>query len=346
MHNSYFSVIVPVYNVEKFLPICLDSLLSQTFLNFEMVLVNDGSTDSCLNICREYQQRDPRIRVVDQPNKGLLMARRIGMRQSTGQYIVHVDSDDCCAPTLLEEIRNGIERWDADCVIYNYDLIDEAGRYLRKNPAFFANNRFFEERDRAELFEKLTAGHFNSIWVKCARRDVAGMHTDPTAYADVMLGEDVIQTAIVFSRAHRVIYLDRALYHYRYNPEGISRRIKKKHIFDFLKVKLFLYNTLFSCGFTELLPAFFRIYYHELAGHLMQMHLVCENQRAYREMTAEVNRSEIQAIAEKRRGDASIFSRITLALTKPKAFFPAKLLATLYFESVWKQRKACGGEKS
>ena len=88
------SVIVPVYNVEKWLRKCVDSILSQTYVDFELILINDGSKDRSLEICREYELTDDRVKVIDGPNRGSSAARNTGLKQAKGQWIIFCDSDD------------------------------------------------------------------------------------------------------------------------------------------------------------------------------------------------------------------------------------------------------------
>ena len=89
-----FSIIVPVYNVEKYLTKCIDSILEQTFSDFEVILVDDGSTDNCGIICDQYVEKDDRIQVIHKKNEGLVCARKTGISKASGQYILNVDSDD------------------------------------------------------------------------------------------------------------------------------------------------------------------------------------------------------------------------------------------------------------
>ena len=98
MRNSIISVIIPVYNVEKYLSRCIESVLNQTYRNLEIIIVDDGSTDDSLNICRRYEKKDKRIKVIHQDNGGLSSARNKGLMNSTGEYISFVDSDDWLHP--------------------------------------------------------------------------------------------------------------------------------------------------------------------------------------------------------------------------------------------------------
>ena len=117
------SVIVPVYNVEKYLDVCLDSLINQTFDDFEIICINDGSTDSCLNILRQYAKLDRRIKIFSQKNLGLSAARNAGMKQANGEYIVFVDSDDFLSPVALEKMHTNMSENDTDFMFsYAYQI--------------------------------------------------------------------------------------------------------------------------------------------------------------------------------------------------------------------------------
>ncbi|MCH4207889.1 MAG: glycosyltransferase, partial [Solobacterium sp.] len=113
------SVVVPVYNVEDYLAKCIESILNQTFKDFELILVNDGSTDHSLDVIRKYEQLDERIKVVNKPNGGLSDARNAGMAIARGVYIDFVDSDDSIEPDLLKECMEKFHETDADMVIFD-----------------------------------------------------------------------------------------------------------------------------------------------------------------------------------------------------------------------------------
>lgn len=101
MSNPEYSIIIPVYNSEKCLKRCIDSILNQTFVNFELILIDDGSSDDSLNICKKYQSFDSRINVIHKDNGGVSSARNVGLDHSRGKYIVFVDSDDFVDQDML-----------------------------------------------------------------------------------------------------------------------------------------------------------------------------------------------------------------------------------------------------
>ncbi len=123
--SPLISIIVPVYKVEPFIERCLDSVITQTYRNLEIILIDDGSPDNCGAICDEYALRDDRIHVFHQENRGVSASRNAGLDVVTGDYIVFVDSDDYIAPDMIEGVVREAERESADIVIFDY-FIDNA----------------------------------------------------------------------------------------------------------------------------------------------------------------------------------------------------------------------------
>lgn len=114
------SVIIPIYNVEKYLARCLDSIVNQTHKDMEIILVNDGSKDNSLDICKYYQKKDPRIIVINKINEGVSVARNIGINVATGKYIAFVDADDWIKPHMYENMLNTIEKYKCNIAFCNY----------------------------------------------------------------------------------------------------------------------------------------------------------------------------------------------------------------------------------
>ena len=126
-NNIAISVIVPVYNVEKWLDRCINSILLQSFKNFELLLVNDGSTDNSIEICNNYLKSDERISVFNKKNGGLSDARNYGLSYAKGKYIVFVDSDDYIQENYLFELYHGIHDNDAEVAVCGYNTVTETG---------------------------------------------------------------------------------------------------------------------------------------------------------------------------------------------------------------------------
>lgn len=157
-----YSVIVPIYNTEKYLKQCIDSLLNQTYLNIEIILVDDGSKDSSLSICLEYQKKYlNKIHVITQQNKGVSAARNLGIKYATGDYIIFVDSDDFCSENMIEEVNKVINQ--NDLLIFGYNKV-----YKNKNVAMKENE--FLIKDKTEMInyiflnEKIGGYLFNKVF--------------------------------------------------------------------------------------------------------------------------------------------------------------------------------------
>ena len=128
MENSLISVIVPVYNAEKYLDKCVNSIINQKYTNLEIILVDDGSKDNSLDLCKKYAEKDNRIKVIHKENGGLSSARNVGLAVARGEYIMFCDPDDLYLPNSCKVMLNEIIKTHADYVIGNYKNLDEDGK--------------------------------------------------------------------------------------------------------------------------------------------------------------------------------------------------------------------------
>ena len=142
------SIITPVYNAEKFLRRCIDSVIAQTFEDWEMILVNDGSKDSSLAICQECAAKDERIFVIDRPNGGPSSARNRGIREAEGEYVFFLDADDTITPNCIEDLYSLAKEYDADYVQGKYGTRD--ARTKTKRPKDYENENFFSHSQRRD----------------------------------------------------------------------------------------------------------------------------------------------------------------------------------------------------
>lgn len=137
------SIIVPIYNAEKYLQKCIDSVLSQTFKDWECILVDDGSPDRCGEICDEYAKNDNRFKVIHQVNGGVSSARQIGHDLANGEYTIHIDPDDWVEPTMIEELYSKARSEDSDMVICDYfqnNIAEGGGKYLCSTKTYFVDS--------------------------------------------------------------------------------------------------------------------------------------------------------------------------------------------------------------
>ncbi len=203
------SVIVPVYNVEPYLAQCLDSLLAQTFSDIEIIVVDDGSTDGCPQICDEYSRRDERITVFHTDNHGLSAARNLGIDNSHGEWLMFVDSDDWVEPQFCElPYRAAVEN-EADLVIFGYNYHSANGQVKKGNPKITGLVTWQE----AVLYGSQT------VWDKLYKKHLFNTVRYPVG----RLYEDIATTHCIVYSARRILMIDELLYDYRVRNGSITR---------------------------------------------------------------------------------------------------------------------------
>ncbi len=242
-HTPEISVIVPVYNVEPFLGKCLSTLIQQTFHDYEIIAVNDGSLDGSPGILREFERKHPGlVKVIDQKNAGVSAARNHGLSQARGKYVCFVDSDDYVAPTYLEELYRAISDNGADiaCCYYYYHFV--RSDVLYQYP-FRCHGVF--NRDVA-LNKLLHDTQIQSMpWNKIYKRS---LFTDYGITFPTMTFEDIAITNRLFTHAKKVVVIDRALYYYNQQSSSTLATINADKINDFIRATAMVRVTLENAG--------------------------------------------------------------------------------------------------
>lgn len=126
------SIIVPIYNVEKYLPQCIDSILNQDYVDFELILVNDGSPDDSLSICRQYAEKDKRVRVINKPNGGLTSSRKAGAKIAKGEYVICVDGDDYVEQGYFSCVARSLDEFNPDMVVLSHYSLEDNKKICAK----------------------------------------------------------------------------------------------------------------------------------------------------------------------------------------------------------------------
>lgn len=209
------SVIVPVYQVEAYLPRCLDSILAQTFSDYELILVDDGTRDGCPAIMQAYARRDGRIRQIHKENGGLSSARNAGLDAARGEYIAFLDSDDYAAPQWLEETVRAAEETGAQQVLYNYALVVDGqaqGPYLR----FESETIDVDRLGLAHYFYRywMPYRHGQEAWSKLYRRSVIEENGLRFAPNDEIFAEDTLFSAQYLMHTHTIAALNTPYVYY------------------------------------------------------------------------------------------------------------------------------------
>lgn len=210
------SVIVPCYKVEQYLPNCIESVIHQTYDNWELILVDDGSPDACGKICDNYGQHDERIKVIHKKNGGLSSARNAGMKVMTGTYVTFLDSDDFLHPEALKIIVCYALEKNADIV--------QCG-FVRGSETHFPiwrESEKVQEYNNHSIFTKFLAKII--VWAKLYKRELLDGITMPEG----IINEDDWTTWKIYYRAKNILVTNRPLYYYTINPNSIMGTAKKK----------------------------------------------------------------------------------------------------------------------
>lgn len=208
------SIIVPIYRMEKYIRQCIDSILTQNITDFELILVDDGSPDRCPQICDEYADRDPRIRVVHKENAGVSAARNNGIKKSRAKYITFVDADDLLPPQALEKYMSCLESDEYDSVFGNHIQDYEGKRIFRKSRLGAGKYTYQELRDRIIDDGTLTGFLFGSVCGGVYRREIIacnGILFDE----NVRVNEDGLFNFKYLSKSNQICVIDEYVYIYR-----------------------------------------------------------------------------------------------------------------------------------
>ena len=200
------SIITPVYNAEEFINRLVDSVLAQTYKNFELILVDDGSPDKSGAICDEYAARDNRIIAIHKNNGGVSSARQAGLDTATGDYVIHADSDDWVAPNWLEELATCAMKTHADMIIYDfYRVMNGVNEHIVQQPQSFSHEHV--------LRDVISGNLYACCWNKLIKRDVITKY-HASFPKGINFGEDKCFLVSLLLNSLSVVYLPKPLYFY------------------------------------------------------------------------------------------------------------------------------------
>lgn len=231
------SIIVPIYNVEKYLEVCLNSIINQTYKNLEIILVNDGSTDSCLDICNKYKIKDERILLINKQNGGLSDARNMGIEVASGKYIMFIDSDDWIDLNMVEILYKVHVKYNACLVQCGFIREFEENEVILDNNI---QNTIIKILDNKQVLKSIcnTDGVKNIVvWNKLYRKDLFDNITFPKG----RIYEDGFTTYKILDKSKRIIDINNQMYHYRQREGSIINSdfdIKKLDAIDSLKERI------------------------------------------------------------------------------------------------------------
>lgn len=241
------SVIVPVYNAERYLERCVNSIFAQTFTDYELILVDDGSTDGSGKMCDDFAWSNSQVRVFHQTNQGVSAARQKGLDAANGQYVIFADPDDWVEPTMLEELLEVAINKGADVVVCDFwiNSSEVYRKYKCQDPQTLSSD---------SLLRQLISGKLHGFtWNKLYRSSCLRKYQITFPHG-INYSEDLwFNCKLFFNQNVKVAYLNKAFYHYDYysNSSGLSRKLSAKSVKDYLSFIGFIHDELQEGEFKE-----------------------------------------------------------------------------------------------
>lgn len=220
MNNPLISVLVPIFNSEKELRKCLDSIINQTYENLEIIIVNDGSTDKSGEICDEYQQKDQRIKAIHQKNRGIASTRNVCLSNATGDYIAFVDSDDSILPDMYRDMLEKSLETNADIVICDFKNVYPEDMPKEDTPVIPFEEGEISPKKYADKVSGEHCGALSIAWNKLYKRHLF----ENITYPDGKIHEDDATIHRICHNCKKIFYMKKTYYLYYKNREGIMHK--------------------------------------------------------------------------------------------------------------------------
>lgn len=259
MSKPKLTIIIPVYNAANHLERCLDSVFNQTVYDIQIIVVNDGSTDGSQVILDRYIQVEPRLRIIVQENRGLVLSRKAGLQYASSDYIYHLDADDYIEPTLVEEVLLKIEETDADMLLFNFEICRDE-KCIPSRP--YEQSNF----TNIEFLKSIWLGRgYYALWSHVHKRS---LYDEIRFYDNISLGEDALMTSQLAYSSKNIVFLNSAplLHYYIYRESMSNSKLDAKKANDIL-----LYPEMID----ELMKN--KPEYHQLVKYIWGLKLISNN---------------------------------------------------------------------
>lgn len=238
MKEPLISVLVPIYKIDRYLGICVESLLNQTYKNLEIILVDDGSPDRCPEICDLYASKDGRIKVIHKENGGLVSARKAGLMAAKGSYVGYVDGDDWVGPGFYHSLYSSIKESDADIAIagFSRDLFSSTKNILNAIPSGVYEGEALDAIKKQMIADRAFYRHgiTTYLWNKLFKREVIEKYQMEMDNR-ITIGEDAATVYPAIMASKKIVITDNCAYHYRQREDSMLKTATS-HNNEYLKV--------------------------------------------------------------------------------------------------------------
>lgn len=272
------SVIIPIYNVERYLERCLQSVINQTFKDIEIILVDDGSPDKCPHICDKYAEKDNRIKVIHKQNGGLSSARNAGLNHAKGEYVTFIDSDDFVHPNMIERLYRETKTVKYDIVygaVY-YGWSEENGN----PPIWYQFDEIKSGKGIEEALADLTATEWNcqksnyrnmAVWCSIFKRDIIDTHHITFKSEREILSEDYVFDYDLYPHVSVIRYISEPLYYYCSNGSSLSNTFKPDKIECIDRMYNYLLSSSMAQNSTNIRQRLTKLYLYYSGNHQRQI---------------------------------------------------------------------------
>lgn len=250
------SVIVPIYNVEKYLRQCLDSLLMQTYKNIEVIMVDDGSPDNCGAICDEYAEKYSNFIAVHKENAGLGMARNTGMEHMNGEYVMFIDSDDYISSDLIEILYNAIKKHNVDVAKSGFNRVGEDGRIISKR--IYEEAVYQGKKAATEFMPRMIGSSLEkkdslemSVWASLYKSSHIKNNSVTFPSERDLISEDMVFHIRYMQYADGACVISKAGYNYRYNPSSLTKHYRANKFEMCTKFHIYVRDLLEKLGYGD-----------------------------------------------------------------------------------------------
>ena len=241
------SIVVPVYNVEMYLNDCIESLINQSYKNIEIILVNDGSTDTSKSICEKYVNIDSRIRVINKENQGLGLARNTGIEYCNGEYVTFIDSDDYADVDLIKNLYEGIKNNNADTCIGGFKRVTDSGNIIYTEK--YRSKIYLGDEVKCQLFNRMLGSSpyesdaiRMSVWNVLYSTKIIRENNIKFPSEREYISEDIIFDSEYYRYSSKVAVVSSTAYNYRVNNNSLTMKYKR----DRFEKVTFLYKELYN----------------------------------------------------------------------------------------------------
>lgn len=228
-----FSIVIPAYNCESLVRESIESVIEQSYADFELIIVDDGSVDDTFDVCKSYEAKDSRIKVIHKPNGGPFSARVAAYPEVSGDYVLHVDADDRLRKDALESLKPIAEQEYYDVIFFEYSSSPDFSNMVKRFP--FGCSRSFDSFEKTQYLNlALDTYCLHSMWSKAVKTQLLLNVSYPPEALRLVSGEDHLQSLLLLDRAEYAYYLMDALYYYRDNIGSTTKSFRLDDYRDFM----------------------------------------------------------------------------------------------------------------